>query len=56
MDATKTCSQCGAIVEITVERDAKGGTSAVGRCRGCGARYDELELLKLGGGPGPVGG
>jgi hypothetical protein len=54
--AEKTCAQCGGGVVVTIVRDAKGGTSAVGDCRRCGAHYDEPELLKLPGGPGPVGG
>jgi hypothetical protein len=54
--AEKTCTRCGGVVAVTIVRDAKGGTSAVGDCRRCGAHYDEPELLQLPGGPGPVGG
>jgi hypothetical protein len=51
----KVCSRCGGVVELEVMRQEKGGTAIVGTCRGCGARYDEAEVLKLKG-PGPVGG
>jgi RecJ-like exonuclease len=54
--AQKTCAQCGGVVAVTIVRDAKGGTAAVGDCRRCGAHYDEAELLELRGGPGPIGG
>jgi hypothetical protein len=55
MDATKQCPRCDGPVDMTVVRDEKGGTSAVGKCRDCGTEFTEAELLKLAG-PGPVGG
>ena len=59
MDGTKVCPHCGGVVIVDVVKEEKApGTFtsyATGRCRGCGATFDEAELLKLEG-TGPVGG
>jgi hypothetical protein len=55
MDPTKRCPRCNGLIDMSVVRHEKGGTSAVGKCRDCGTEYTEAELLRIPG-PGPVGG
>jgi hypothetical protein len=51
----KRCSRCGGLVNVETIRHEKGGTSVIGTCRGCGATFDEGDVLKLTT-PAPVGG
>ena len=59
MDGTKVCPRCRGEVVVNVIREEKPDRTytsyATGVCRGCGATFDEAEVLKLEG-TGPVGG
>jgi hypothetical protein len=71
MDGTKVCPRCRGevvvdVVKKEVKQEVKQGVNqekagqtftsyATGRCRNCGATFDEGELLRLEG-TGPVGG